>query len=124
MARPTSRSSTTTAERVSDTPRRLPTNREPTHPGRMLAEEFVRPLGLSQIELARRLGVPVQRINLLIHGKRGVTADTALRLARLFGTTPEFWLHGQLAWDLHRARTGRSAQALRSIRPMEAARRG
>lgn len=89
----------------------------------MLAEEFVRPLGLSQIELARRLGVPVQRINLLIHGKRGVTADTALRLARLFGTTPEFWLHGQLAWDLHRAGIGQSAQALRSIRPIEAARR-
>lgn len=78
----------------------------------------MRPLGLSQVELARRLGVPVQRINLLINGKRGVTADTALRLAQLFGTTPEFWLHGQLAWDLHHARLDRTASALRSIQPL------
>ena len=82
----------------------------------------MRPLGLSQVELARRLAVPVQRVNLLINGKRGVTADTALRLALLLGTTPEFWLHGQLTWDLHQARTHRSASALRSIRPLDTSR--
>ena len=81
----------------------LPKNRPPTHPGEVLYEEFLKPYGMTQKELAKRLGVSYPRVNDLIHGRRGVTPDTALRLARLFGTTPEFWLNLQLAHDLHRA---------------------
>ena len=73
------------------------------HPGEMLLEEYLRPLGLSQVEAARRLGISVNRLNELILGKRGVTADTALRLARLFKTTPQVWMHLQADWDLHQA---------------------
>lgn len=83
---------------------RLPANRTPTHPGEVLLEEFLKPYGLTQKELAERIGVSYPRINELIHGRRGVTPDTALRLARLFGTSPEFWLNLQQAYDLYRAR--------------------
>ncbi len=83
---------------------RTPTNRRPTHPGEILNEEFVKPLGLTQKELASRIGVSYPRLNQLIHGRRAVTPDTALRLARFFGTTPEFWLNLQLAYDLYEAR--------------------
>jgi antitoxin HigA-1 len=73
------------------------------HPGEMLREEFLIPLGLTQVEVARELGMSVNRLNELVLGKRGVTADTALRLARRFGTTPQFWMHLQADWDLHQA---------------------
>jgi addiction module HigA family antidote len=73
------------------------------HPGEMLLKEFLTPLGLSQVEAARQLGVSVNRLNELILGKRGVTADTALRLARRFKTTPQVWMHLQADWDLHQA---------------------
>ena len=73
------------------------------HPGEMLLEEFLKPLGLSQVEAARQLGISVNRLNELVLGKRGVTADTALRLARRFGTTPQLWMHLQADWDLHAA---------------------
>ena len=97
---------------------RLPTNRPPTHPGELLLEEFLRPNRLSQAELARRLDVPLQRINLLANRKRGITPDTALRLARFFNTTPQFWLAGQLAWDLfHEVHSTRSG-AIKRIRPL------
>ncbi|WP_456414292.1 HigA family addiction module antitoxin [Oceanithermus profundus] len=79
-------------------------NRTPTHPGEVLLEEFLKPYGLTQKELAGRIGVSYPRVNELVHGKRGVTPDTALRLARLFGTTPEFWLNLQQAYDLYMAR--------------------
>ncbi len=78
----------------------LPTNRPPTHPGEMLIEEFLKPLGMSQTDLAHRIKVSFPRVNELVNGKRGVTPDTALRLSQLFGTTPEFWLNGQRNWDL------------------------
>jgi addiction module HigA family antidote len=77
--------------------------RPPTHPGEVLLEEFLVPLGLSQAEAARRMGVSTNRLNELVRGKRGVTAETALRLAQLLGTSPEFWLHLQMMFDLWHA---------------------
>lgn len=73
------------------------------HPGEMLQEEFLKPLGLTQAEAARQLGMSLNRLNELVLGKRGVTADTALRLARRFKTTPQLWMHLQADWDLHEA---------------------
>lgn len=70
------------------------------HPGEVLLEEFLEPLGLSQYRLAKDISVPPRRINEIVHGKRAVTADTALRLARYFGTTPRFWLNLQAQYDL------------------------
>lgn len=83
---------------------RIPTHRPPTHPGEMLLEEFLKPLGLSQVELARRIGVSYPRVNDLVHGRRAMTPDTALRLERLLGVEAQFWLNLQLAWDLYHAR--------------------
>ena len=76
---------------------RIPKNRPPTHPGEMLMEEFLKPLQMTQAELAVKLGVSYPRVNELIHGKRGVTPDTALRLERLFGMEAQFWLNLQLS---------------------------
>jgi addiction module HigA family antidote len=81
-----------------------PKNRPPTSPGEILAKEFLEPLGLSQVALAARMGVPIQRVNTLINGKRGVTAETALLLAEALGTTPEFWMNLQMSLDLWNAR--------------------
>ena len=80
----------------------IPTNRIPTHPGEILAEDFLKELDLSQVRLAEHLGIPVQRINELVNGKRGVTPETAWLLAGAFGTTPEFWMNLQTAYDLAR----------------------
>lgn len=87
----------------------MPSHRAPTHPGEILLEEFLRPLGMSQVAAAQRMGVPLNRLNEIVRQRRGVTADTALRLARLLGTTPQFWMNLQTAWDLHHA-----ARALRT----------
>jgi addiction module HigA family antidote len=81
----------------------IPKNRPPTHPGEILLKEFLEPLSVTQVDLAKSLRVPVQRINTLINGKRGVTAETALLLAKRFNTTPEFWMSLQNAWDLYMA---------------------
>ena len=81
---------------------RIPKDRAPTPPGEMLLEEFLEPLGMTQVELAKRIRVPYVRVNELVKGKRRVTPSTALRLAKAFGTSPEFWLNGQLALDLYR----------------------
>jgi antitoxin HigA-1 len=70
------------------------------HPGEVLLEEFLEPMGLSQYRLAKDVSVPPRRVNEIVHGKRAVTADTALRLARYFGTTPRFWLNLQAQYDL------------------------
>ena len=99
---------------------RVPTHREPTHPGEMLLEEFLKPLGLSQRDLAQRIRVPYQRVNQLINRRRGITPATALRLAKFFGNSPGFWMHLQLRWDLYRAQAA-EARALRRIRPVRAA---
>lgn len=72
-------------------------------PGEILLEEFLKPLGMGQAEGARRLGVSLNRLNEIILGKRGITADTALRLARLLKTSPQFWMRLQADWDLHQA---------------------
>ncbi len=93
----------------------VPTDREPTHPGEMLAEEFLRPMGITQRQLADAIHVPYQRVNELINGKRGVTPSTALRLARYFGVTPDFWLNLQARWDLYRVARNESEE-LESIR--------
>jgi addiction module HigA family antidote len=81
----------------------IPKHRPPTPPGEILLEEFLRPLGMSQVEAARQMGIPLNRLNEVIHGKRGVTADTALRLARVLSTSAEFWMNLQMASDLYRA---------------------
>jgi addiction module HigA family antidote len=83
---------------------RVPTHRAPTHPGEMLLEEFLIPMGLTQRDLATGIHVPYQRINDLIHQRRGITPSTALRLAKFFGTTPGFWMNLQARWDLYVAR--------------------
>jgi addiction module HigA family antidote len=90
----------------------LPKKRIPTHPGEVLNEEFLKPLGVTQVALAAHLGVPVQRINELVRGKRGVTPETAWLLAVAFGTTPEFWLALQNNHDLARARPARTIQPI------------
>jgi len=76
----------------------------PSHPGEVLKELYLVPLGMSAIALARELHVPRTRIERLVKGETGVSADTAMRLAKFFGTTPEYWLNLQRAWDLARAR--------------------
>lgn len=79
------------------------------HPGEMLRGEFLAPLGLTQVEAAEQLGISVKRLNEIVLGKRGATADTALRLARRFKTTPRFWMHLQADWDLRQAMKKTSA---------------
>lgn len=96
---------------------RIPTHRAPTRPGEILREEFLEPLGMTQVELADRIGVSFQRVNGIVNGHRAVTADTALRLAALFDTTAAFWMNAQIAVDLSEARS-RGAAALSKIRPM------
>lgn len=81
-----------------------PKLRAPTPPGEMLLEEFLKPAGLTQSALAAQLGVPVQRINLIVRGRRAITAETALMLADAFKNTPEFWMNLQTAHDLWHAR--------------------
>lgn len=81
----------------------IPKNRIPTHPGKVLKEDFLKPMGMSQVELARRMGVPIQRINTLINGKRDVTAETAILLARVLKTSPRLWMNLQVALDLFKA---------------------
>lgn len=97
---------------------RVPTHREPTHPGEMLVEEFLEPMQLTQRDLARGIRVPYQRVNELVNGRRGVTPATALRLAKFFGTTPDFWLNLQLRWDLYHAQRLEAA-ALKRIEAVQ-----
>jgi addiction module HigA family antidote len=96
---------------------RIPTHRAPTHPGEMLFEEFLKPMGLSQRELADAIHVPYQRVNEIINGRRGMTPSTALRLAKFFGVSPDFWMNLQLRWDLYFAQRS-EANELKSIRPL------
>ena len=81
----------------------FPKHRKPTHPGEILLQEFLEPMGLSQVELANRMGVPMQRVNTLVNGKRDVTAETAILLSRALKTTSEFWMNLQDAHDLYEA---------------------
>ena len=90
----------------------LPENRIPTHPGEILSEEFLKPLGISQVALAAHLGIPVQRINEIVRGKRGITPDTAWKLAQAFETNPGFWINLQSNHDLARNRPGGKVKSL------------
>lgn len=94
---------------------RIPTHREPTHPGEMLLEEFLNPMGLTQRDLADAIHVPYQRVNELVNGRRGVTPSTALRLAKYFGMSADFWMNLQQRWDLYHARES-EAEDLKRIK--------
>ena len=91
----------------------IPSHRVPTHPGEVLQDEFLGPLGLTQVKLAAHIGVPVQRINEIIRGKRGITPETAWLFAQAFGTTPQFWVNLQANHDLASSRPTRSIAKLR-----------
>ncbi|MBI4697555.1 MAG: HigA family addiction module antidote protein [Nitrospirae bacterium] len=93
---------------------RIPTHREPTHPGEMLLEEFLIPMGITQRELAKGIHVPYQRINEIINKRRGVTPSTALRLAKFFGVSEDFWMNLQLRWDIYKAKRN-EANELKTI---------
>lgn len=93
----------------------IPENRIPTHPGVILSQEFLAPLGISQVAFAAHLGVPVQRINELIRGKRGITPATAWLLAAALNTTPEFWINLQAAYDLARSRPSEPVERLAAV---------
>jgi len=99
---------------------RIPTHRVPIHPGEILLEEFLTPMGLTQRNLADSIHVPYQRVNELINGRRGVTPSTALRFARFFGTTAGFWMNLQLRWDLYHAQNAEK-ETLRQIRKVKTA---
>lgn len=98
---------------------RIPTHRAPTPPGEILLHEFIEPMNLTQAEVARAIGVPYQRLNGVVRGARAVSVETALRLAKLFGTSPDFWLNLQQAVDLYRAQR-EEAEALATIEPVTA----
>lgn len=98
--------------------RRLPRDRPPTHPGEMLLEEFLQPLGITQSAMAARLGISFPRLNEIVRGKRGVTPDTALRLARVVGMSADFWLGLQQDWDLWRAMRSKGAAEIAHLEPL------
>lgn len=99
---------------------RVPTHREPTHPGEMLREEFLLPMGITQRQLADAIHVPYQRVNEIARGRRGVTPATALRLAKYFNNSADFWLNLQLRWDLYHAERSERA-TLEMIDPYRSA---
>jgi len=101
--------------------RRLPTKQPPTHPGEMLLEEFLKPLNLSQSAFAILLGVSFPRLNEIIRGKRSVTPDTALRLARVTEMSADFWLGLQQDWDLWHALHSKEATAIEQLKPLRKA---
>ena len=97
---------------------RLPTYRPPTHPGEMLMEEFLTPLGVSQSAFARAIGVSFPRMTEIVHGKRPVTTDTALRLEQVLGMPAGFWLGLQLDWDLWHAKHSDAAKSIATLQPL------
>ena len=116
-ARIRSKSSTTIKEKMAKKPAMLP----PIHPGETLREDLLAPLGLSANRLAIELHVPVTRINDIAHGRRSITADTALRLARYFGTSPQFWINLQANYDLEVASDALAAMIEAQVKPRRAA---
>jgi addiction module HigA family antidote len=93
----------------------LPENRIPTHPGEILLEEFLNPLGLTQVAFAGHIGVPVQRVNEIVRGKRGITPESAWLFSEAFGTSPEFWLNLQSNYDLVRSKPKRQVARIAAI---------
>lgn len=98
---------------------RVPTNRTPTHPGEMLLEEFLNPMGITQRDLADNIHVPYQRVNDIVNGRRGITPSTALRLAKFFNMSADFWMNVQLRWDLYFAQQDEN-KVLKTIHPYSA----
>ena len=96
---------------------RIPERRLPTHPGEILLTEFLVPMGITQSRLARAIHVPYQRINKIVNGRRGITPGTALRLAKFFGVSPDFWISLQLRWDLYHSQQ-EERKELSAIRPV------
>lgn len=96
---------------------KIPTEREPTHPGEMLLEEFLKPMNITQRELADSIFVSYQRVNELVNQKRGITPSTALRLAKFFSVSEDFWMSLQLRWDLYKARE-RDGEKIADIKPI------
>jgi len=96
---------------------RIPTNREPSHPGEILLLDFLQPMQLTQRELADSILVPYQRVNEIVNRKRGITPETALRLAKFFNTSVEFWMNLQLRWDLYFAQQ-KETEILQCIHPL------
>ncbi len=96
---------------------RIPTHREPTPTGEILLKEFLKPMGITQKDLSNAIHVPYQRINEIINKKRGITPSAALRLAKFFGTSEDFWLNLQLRWSLYNAKK-KEREILKSIKPM------
>ncbi len=92
----------------------------PIHPGEILNEEFLEPMGISQYRLAKSLSVPARRINEIVHGKRAITADTAIRLARYFGTSPQFWMNLQGRYDLDVAEDRNADRIRKEVSPFAA----
>jgi addiction module HigA family antidote len=90
----------------------IPENRIPTHPGQILSEEFLEPLDMTQVALARHLGIPIQRINEIVRGKRGISPETAWLLSQALGTTPQFWLNLQMNYDLALRKPERTIELL------------
>lgn len=115
-----SKSLTTTRARATGrlVTRRLPTHQPPTHPGEMLQEEFLKPLGITQSAFATRLGVSFPRLNEVINARRGVTPDTALRLAQVTGMSADFWLGLQQDWDLWHALRSEQAKEIAELQPL------
>jgi addiction module HigA family antidote len=93
----------------------IPENRLPTHPGEILLEEYLKPLEVTQVEFAHHVGVPVQRINEVVRGKRGVTPQTAWLFAQALGTSPEFWLNGQSIYDLAKSQPEKRIEKLSKV---------
>jgi addiction module HigA family antidote len=93
----------------------------PVHPGEILLEEFLKPMSMSQYRLAERIHVPARRINEIVLEKRGITADTALRLSRFFGNSAQFWMNLQTRYELESARDSSAANIDREVRPYAAA---
>lgn len=97
---------------------RIPTHREPTHPGDMLLMEFLEPMGITQRQLAEAIHVPYQRVNEIVNKKRGITPSTALRLGKFFRVSGDFWLILQLRLDLYKAKIS-EAKEIKAIRPVD-----
>jgi len=93
----------------------------PVHPGEVLREDLMKPLGISINRLARDLRVPVTRVSEIVNRRRAITADTALRLARYFGSTPQFWINLQAGYDLELAERASGTRIVRDVHPREAA---
>ena len=100
---------------------RLPRYRPPTSPGRLLAQEFIEPLGMTITAFAKHIGVGRDRLSEVIHGRRRITPDTAMRLSLALGTSVQFWLNAQLATDLYEAQHFAKSAALKKIKPISGA---